>query len=68
MQIIKPGKKISTIRRFECTNCGCVFEADESEYKIVFNYNESHARCKCPCCNKWANEVRMRGEGRCLKN
>lgn len=37
MKIIKEGdpkKRANVVRRFECKNCGCVFEANENEYEV----------------------------------
>lgn len=36
MKIIKSGnlKKFNMTIRFECPQCGCLFEADKNEYKI----------------------------------
>ena len=35
MKIIKEGdlNKLKKIKRFECKECGCIFEADKNEYK-----------------------------------
>ena len=37
MKIIVEGdaRKVLTIRRFECRYCGCVFEADNTEYLTI---------------------------------
>lgn len=43
IKIIKPGKKPETFR-FECPDCGCVFEADEDNYEAVY---ESLDGCYC---------------------
>ena len=52
MKIIKDGdlERTKKVKRFECTNCGCVFEASKSEYKVEFEDNETYFRCKCPTC------------------
>lgn len=57
MKIIKQGKtdkELSAIlnktKRFECTICGCIFEADWDEYTYKFNLNEMMYYCKCPNC------------------
>lgn len=52
--IIKPGNlnKIKTIK-FECKECGCIFEATKIECTIIYcgGYNEERYECKCPTCN-----------------
>lgn len=53
MKIIKHGKppKVkSTVKRFKCENCGCVFEADRGEYRCSSQYNEYYFYCECPEC------------------
>lgn len=54
MKIIKRGnvQKLKKIKTFSCGNCGCVFEADNTEYDVCSQYNEIYCQCKCPCCNK----------------
>jgi len=56
MKIIKEGdlNKIKKIRRFKCEKCGCIFEAEEDEYKCGNQYNEIYYYCSCPCCNQTA--------------
>lgn len=34
MEIIVPGSIPNTKERFECSNCGCIFKCDASEYKF----------------------------------
>lgn len=73
MKIIKHGKKpepLNPVKRFECPRCGCVFEADDSEYyhgtegwgQANCHGVEVHLYfyCKCPECDAVANEVLMR--------
>ena len=59
MKIIKPGNLDETIRRFKCDLCGCVFEANCSEYTDSgCRYDEKEADfvqtfvCSCPICYK----------------
>ena len=54
MKILKPGdlSLIKRTKRFECRNCGCIFQADKDEYKINHQYNEEYAYCQCPFCHK----------------
>lgn len=63
MKIITHGRPetvLNPIKRFKCSYCGCVFEADEKEYKVGQQYNNIYRQCKCPDCGKHANEVIMR--------
>ena len=55
MNIIKDGTITVPIIRFECNNCGCVFEADKGEYKYSSQMEVMHDglgayKCECPCC------------------
>lgn len=52
MKIIKKGDpgRLKAAKRFQCDECGCVFEADKGEYKCNMRYNEEYFYCKCPCC------------------
>lgn len=56
MKIIKEGNlnKLKKIKRFECEECGCIFEAEKDEYKWGSQYNEEYYYCACPCCNQIA--------------
>lgn len=54
IKIIKPGKKPDTTERFECSYCGCVFEADEDDYEEEF-YSLDGYSCNtadCPTCGR----------------
>lgn len=56
MKILEKGnlEKIKNTRKFTCIKCGCLFEADESEYKYCDAFTQQHdgvaAECKCPMC------------------
>ena len=54
MKIIKHGdiNKLKKIKTFNCKLCGCLFEADNTEYKTGFQYNEIYYYIKCPFCGK----------------
>lgn len=54
MEIIKQGdtQKLKRIKRFICSNCGCIFDADKNEYSIGTQYNETYYFCKCPFCSE----------------
>lgn len=56
MKITKHGdKKLAELKRkkyvkFKCDDCGCEFEADNTEYKYSCYLNEDLYSIKCPCC------------------
>lgn len=54
MTIIREGdmRKIKKVLRFECRNCGCIFEAEKGEYRVGTQYNEEYYYCECPFCHK----------------
>lgn len=54
MKIIKPGNidKIKKIKMFHCDFCGCLFEADNTEYKTNSQYNETYYDVICPFCRR----------------
>ena len=55
MKIIKEGdvKRLDKTRRFECSDCGCIWEATAFEYRREQGrYNETMIGCKCPTCRK----------------
>lgn len=60
MLVIKAGdlNRFKKIKRFECNICGCIFEADNTEYKptpaLASQRGEGDYRCVCPFCK---NEV-----------
>lgn len=62
MKILKEGNidVINKVKRFECTNCGCIFEATKDEYKIGSQYNTTYYTCECPFCHEIAGSVRIR--------
>ena len=54
MEILKQGdiSKLKQTKKFECRWCGCIFLADDDEYKYSGSqYNESYYQCACPTCN-----------------
>ena len=61
MKIIKEGnlEKLNKTKRFACEYCGCIFEANITEYKLGVDHNETYAYAKCPTCSNTANEERM---------
>ena len=55
MKIIKEGDlgRVKRMRRFACRECGCVFEASASEYRVEPDYrNGSYCVHRCPTCGK----------------
>ncbi len=54
MKIIKAGKVPEKVRRFECLQCGCIFDADEGEYKCEEFYGYY---VQCPCCGEMTGRV-----------
>ena len=55
MKIIKPGdvRKSREVRLFECKACGCIFEADSSEYfQIGWTIRQREFCCHCPTCGR----------------
>lgn len=59
-KIIKHGEIPSTVRRFKCLHCGCIFEADRDEYESHFDRNEEFWSSSCPECNHVANSYLSR--------
>ena len=47
IKIIKPGKIPDTTKRFECSRCGCIFEADKGDYadRDIWTHPEYFAGC-----------------------
>ena len=54
MKIIRQGDKNKILRtkKFDCNFCGCLFEADNTEYKIKSHYNEEYYYTTCPFCGR----------------
>ena len=54
MRVIRNGDiiKLKKIKTFNCNSCGCLFEADRTEYKIGSQYNETYYYTKCPFCGR----------------
>lgn len=58
IKIIKPGKKPETFR-FECPDCGCVFEADRGDYEKGYSMGiGSYLRIYCPVCKRAVYRLR----------
>lgn len=59
IKIIKPGKKPDTTERFECSNCGCVFDADRGDYEKGYSMGiGSYLRIYCPVCKRTVYRLR----------
>lgn len=53
MNIIVEGdcSRLKKTKRFECEECGCIFEADKDEYKYCGSQREGDEwYCICPTC------------------
>ena len=68
MKILVEGKldQLKEVK-FECDRCGCIFVANEMEYRIEAEFPGCYAlMCECPCCgmNVLINEaIIMRPKG-----
>lgn len=60
MRIIKEGdiNKLLKVKQFRCLKCGCIFEANNKEYKWYDGGQcyDSGFECNCPTCGNWAYE------------
>ena len=55
MKIIKAGDvtRMQAIRRFSCEHCGCIFEADRTEYRTEHDFrNDALYVHPCPTCGR----------------
>ena len=55
MKIIRQGnpRNEKTTRRFECNRCGCVFEMNEGEFRMIpVCMHDYLIVTTCPCCNE----------------
>lgn len=52
IQIIKEGNLKEPVMRFVCFNCGCVFEADKDDYKLIATSGDLAYITNCPHCHK----------------
>lgn len=61
VKVVKHGKAPNTIRRFVCTHCGCVFDADENDYNEAGQEKmEPFYACRCPDCGHYAFSVNQK--------
>lgn len=56
MKIIQKGdlNRLKKIKRFECGQCGCIFEAENTEYKYEFSQRDNYGwyEAHCPTCHR----------------
>ena len=54
MRIIRQGEieKLYKVETFDCNFCNCLFEADNTEYKIGCQYNQEYLYIDCPFCGR----------------
>lgn len=62
MKIIKEGdlSKLLRVKQFRCLECGCIFEANDTEY-VWYDSGmcyDSGFKCNCPTCDNLAYEYR----------
>ena len=59
MKILNNGDPTMLLKpkKFLCTKCGCLFEADNTEYNYG-TQREPDCWCKCPVCGKTVDEWR----------
>lgn len=53
MTIIVEGdlERLKQDKVFTCRYCGCIFEADNTEYSVETSlYNDTYYSCTCPTC------------------
>ena len=62
MKIIKYGRIPDATKQFKCLYCGCIFEADDTEYRHKFDRNEDYYICECPVCENETSVVIKKGE------
>lgn len=54
MKIIKKGNlnRDNSMRRFNCPYCGCIWEANATEYRTEWERNCEWFECDCPTCHR----------------
>ena len=64
-RIINRVKVPNPIKRFKCSKCGCVFEADPEDYVRRFDYYEGEAYyySGCPECGNRSYAVKGEDDG-----
>lgn len=58
IKIIVPGAKPDKTKRFECPDCGYVFDTDESDYYETESMIKRYYAAACPTCGRpvWKEE------------
>lgn len=56
MHIVQHGdlQRLDDVRRFTCPACGCVWDANSTEYRKEWERNTENVSCVCPTCGKRA--------------
>ena len=58
MKIIRKGYIPTETKTFKCGYCGCIFQAEKSEYRVADQLAYLHdgisADCNCPTCGRVA--------------
>ena len=54
MKIIKQGdlNRLDSVRRFTCSTCGCIWDANSREYRKAWDRNADVIVCECPTCGR----------------
>lgn len=57
MKILRKGnlENLKNPKRFECKDCGCLFEATKEEYKVDTQSDKPKYYCECPTCKTRVN-------------
>lgn len=57
MKSIRYGdkNKLLETKMFDCNFCWCLFEADNTEYKVDSQYNEIYYYVRCPVCGRFVH-------------
>lgn len=60
MKIIKQGdlKRLDKTKRFSCDACGCIWEANQTEYRPEWGLNDDVIVCNCPTCGSATYEAK----------
>lgn len=68
-KIIIPGVRQDKTKRFECSNCGCVFDADENDYYENDSLITRMYAAYCPTCGYavWKEEANENGFDELMK-
>lgn len=61
IKIIVPGAKPDKMKRFECPDCGCVFDVDESDYYETESVIKRYYVAACPICGRSVRKEELNG-------